>query len=160
MSIANILLILLAVAYLMGKRLAGLPLTDRSALIPLVLLGYGLYSLNGVHVNAADWAVLAVEALIGLVAGVIRGITIKIYPRDGHLWMRYTPLTVAVWVATIAARIGVGVVGRELGAASTTATIMAMFGLTMLIETLVVRQRASAHTLATGVPLAPGRPRR
>lgn len=156
MSITYVLLILLAVVYLMGKRLAGMPLTDRSAFIPLALLGYGLYSLHGVHVNATDWAVLAVEAMIGLVAGIIRGITIRIYPKDGHLWMRYTPLTVAVWIATIASRIGVGLVGHQLGGSTMGVTLMAMFGLTMLIETLVVRQRAAA----TGLPLAPSRSRR
>ncbi|MFB9236131.1 hypothetical protein ACFFWC_11320 [Plantactinospora siamensis] len=161
MNSLNILLPLLAIGYVMVRRLAGEPLTSRRiAVLPLILTLVGASNVAGAahHLSALDAAALAAEILLAVLAGVARGSTVRVYARDGHLWYRYTALTIAIWLVLLALRLGVGWAARSAGAdaAVLSAALLLMLGLSLLGEGAVIGRRA----LATGVPFAPRSARR
>ncbi len=159
MNIEQMLLIAAAVIYVIAKRFAGSPVGTRSLLIPLGLTAYGVYQLAGdPHAfGLTAVALLVIEAVIAVGAGAARAVTIKLYPHDGHLWQRYTVRTLAVWIGMIALRAGFLVAGHAVGVSLPEAgTILSMFGLSMVVESLLVSRRASA----TGVAIMPRQSRR
>jgi hypothetical protein len=159
MNLLTGLLALAAIVYVLFRRLAGEPLEGRRLVVlPLVLLVVGVLQLRGVHATPLDVAVLVVEGAAAAVLGAVRGLTVQVYPRDGHLWYRYRPLTIVVWVASLLLRLGQVVAGHALGADTSVLgrALLPVLALTLLAEALVVGKRA----LATGVPFAPQGSRR
>ena len=141
-------------------------------LLPVGLTIYGLVTLNKAvhgHFTATDLALLAVEIVVALVAGLARGATIKLYVRDGHLWQRYSVMNLLVWIGLIAVRIGSAGLGHGIGAnLPESGTLMATFGVSILVESLVVARgpprpaprssrpsRAGATFAAARSPLRP-----
>ncbi len=154
MEPVQILVIAAVLILVIGRRLTGQPLTNsRLLLVPAVMVAIGLYELTTVHLTAGVLTLLGVEAVVGLAFGVVRGLTIRVYPRAGHLWYRYTPLTIGIWVLAIAARVGVGVAAHHWGVDLPGATLLAALGLSLLGEAAIVLPRARR----TGVPMAPDR---
>jgi hypothetical protein len=158
MNALQIVLIAAVVIFLIGRRFVGAPVGSRTLALPIVLTAWGIEELSKQHtIGVGALALLAVEVLIGVAAGAARGMTIKLYPRDGHLWQRYTVVTLGVWIAMIAVRLGFLAAGRAMGVTlSETTAVMVTFGISMVIESLVVSSRAAA----TGTPIAPRRSRR
>ena len=160
MSTVEILLVAALVIFMIARRFLGQPVGARGMLLPVGLTGYGLVNLNSAvhgHFTTADIALLGLELVVGALAGLARGSTIKLYVRDGHLWQRYGLLTLFVWICLIAVRVGFAVAGSALGATLPAGgSIMATFGLSLLVESLVVAKRAAA----TGTPIPPAQPRR
>ena len=153
MGIVQVVLIAAAVVYAMGSRLVGRPLQARSlVVIPAAMTIIGLTQLP--HLGATGIIVLTVEAVVGFGLGALRGVTISVYEKAGHAWYRYRPLTIAMWVATIAARVGMVFAARmvDVGLAGT-GPILVSFGLSLVGEAAVVV--AKAQRLA--VPFAPDR---
>jgi hypothetical protein len=157
MDFVQILLIAAIVVWIIAKRFSGSPVGGRSLLVPLIMVGYGLVQLDDAHAwGVASVTLLAVEAIVAVAAGVARGVTIELYVRDGHLWQRYRLVTLMVWIGMIALRLGFLAAGHALGASlPETGTILLTFGVSMLIETLVVARRAAA----TGAAIMPRRSR-
>lgn len=154
MQVTQLLLIVAVLVFVIGRRLAGAPLTpQRMLVVPGVLTAIGLYQLTAAHVTAGLVALLGVEAVLGIGFGLVRGLTIRVYERGGHLWYRYTPLTIALWVAAIAARIGVAVAAHGMGVDASSTTLLGAFGLSLLAEAAIVLPRARR----TGIPFAPDR---
>lgn len=81
----------------------------------------------------------------GFAFGALRGMTIRLFERDGHLWQRYTPWTLLVWVTSLGASVGMGLLIG--GHAPTQLSI----GVSMLGELCVI----GAKALNTGIPFAP-----
>jgi hypothetical protein len=161
MNLTTALVAVAVLGYVFARRLSGEPLhARRLVLLPVALTGWGGYTLAHTHMQARtlDLAVLAVGAAVGLIGGMLRGATVRVFPRDGHLWYRYRPLTIAIWVVLIALRVGQTVAGHAVGAdtAVLSAGLPLMFGLSLLGEAAVVGGRG----LRTGVPFAPRRPER
>jgi hypothetical protein len=154
MNAAQLVLIAAVVVLLIGRRFVGQPLRAQSLLIPVGLTAWAGYQLAGQHASAADLGFLLICAVLGLASGAARGVTVHLYPRDGHLWMRYGWLTAVVWVATIALRVGL-VAGAHLAGVglSSGPTIMLTLGVSLIAEAAVVGARAAR----TGLPYAPGR---
>src|SRR5438034_442864 len=97
----QILIGVAVVVYLFGRRLAGEPLKARRLLIlPAVVTIWGASQLTG-GLHAADVATIAVAVVVSLVLGAVRGATIRVFVRDGHLWQRYTFVTIGVWLLSI-----------------------------------------------------------
>jgi hypothetical protein len=79
---------------------------------------------------------------------------VHLYPRDGHLFTRYRWTTALIWVATIALRVGLVLVGHVAGVGlDNTWPTMLTLGVSLIAEAGVVGLRAAR----TGVPMAPGR---
>jgi hypothetical protein len=156
MNLLNVLLIAAVVIYVIVRRFAGQPLTARTMVIPLALTAIGGYQLVQHHLTAVDIAVIAAELVLGLAVGAVRGTTIKIYERGGHLWQRYQLTTLAVWIVAIALRIGIAFGGHAVGAdVASGSSIMLMVGASLIAESGVVGLRAAR----TGVPFAPSQRR-
>lgn len=142
-----------AVGYVMARRLAGEPVrVKRLVVLPLGLAAWGLVNLGKVAngLSTVDVVVLVVGGLVAVLAGMVRGTTIQVFVRDGVLWQRYRPLTIAVWVALVAVRVGLGFGATAVGAHRSvlTASLLLMLGLSLLGEAAVVLPRG----LALGVP--------
>jgi hypothetical protein len=156
MNLAQILLIVAVIIFVIVRRFASEPLQARSLLIPAGLTIWGGYQLRGHHLSAVDIAFLAVSLIIGFAGGAARGATVAIFTKNGHLWQRYRLTTLGVWVALILVRLGLMAAAHLVGAdLATDQSTMLMLGASLLAETLVVGQRA----LRTGVPFAPSRRR-
>jgi hypothetical protein len=159
MNLLTGLLALAAIAYVLVRRLAGEPLEGRRLVVlPLVLTIVGISQLTRLHATPLDVTVLVVEGVLAVVLGALRGLTVQVYARGGHLWYRYRPLTVVVWVGSLLLRVGQTAAGHAVGADSNVlgAALLGVLGLSLLAEALVVGKRA----LGTGVPFAPQGSRR
>src|SRR5690242_4292797 len=101
------LLVVVAVVVVVVKRFVGEPLIARDLLVlPVVLVGLGVWAVAEaapVRVLEVAWVVGA--ALVGMALGAARGWTVRLFVRDGALWQRYSPWTIAVWVGSVAASV-------------------------------------------------------
>jgi hypothetical protein len=161
MNPTTTLLVAAAVLYVLVRRFTGEPFDVRHLVVPPVLL----IALGGYQVSHAfggggtlshavlDGAVLGAGAVLAAAGGVARGLTVRVFVRGGHLWYRYTPLTLAVWVVLIGSRFAEDAAARALGAdpAVGAAALPFMIGLSLLGEAAVIGRRG----IATGVPFAP-----
>ncbi|MDG6101592.1 DUF1453 family protein [Dactylosporangium aurantiacum] len=165
MNLTTTLLVAVAVLYVLVRRFTGEPLQARRLVLPPVLLvGWGGYEVSHAFTGGTlphavlDGAVLGAAAVLAAAGGLVRGLTVRVFVRDGHLWYRYTAMTLVVWVALLGVRFAEDAAGRALGAdaAVVAAALPFVIGLSFLGEAAVVGRRA----LATGVPFAPHRDRR
>lgn len=149
----QIALIVLVVGYIIVRRFAGSPMRAQSFVLPLGVAAYGGFQLWGHPLSVTDLGFLAIEMLLALGVGALRGSTIKLFVRDGVLWQRYQLTTLAAWVASIALRAGLVVLGQLAGVHVVTSSLFLVLGVSLLAEAFVVGQRAVRH----GAPIAPGR---
>jgi hypothetical protein len=166
MDLTTALIAVAVVAYLLVRRFLGEPLQARRLILPpLILIVWGGVNLShvgsggtAVHQALLDGVVVGFGAIVAVLGGVIRGLTVKVYVRDGHTWYRYGLMTVVVWLALIALRLGQSLAGHALGAdqAVLNAALLLILGLSLLGEAAVVARRA----IATGAPFAPRGSRR
>ncbi|MEV4619494.1 hypothetical protein AB0J74_12390 [Asanoa sp. NPDC049573] len=151
MNPTSVLIALAVIAFVLVRRLAGMPLDGRRlALLPVVLSVWGVTSLaqgfdGTLHAYGTDVGLLALGALLAFGGGLVRGVTVKLYPRDGRLWYRYTWITVAVWVGLILLRVVQLTVGWAVGADTSVlaAGLPLMLGLSMIGEVAVLGARRS-----------------
>src|ERR1700736_4883283 len=119
MSNANTLLqVAIAVAVLawvIARRFTPRPIRgdSRRWRLPLVLCAIGGYDLANlgrhtppIRLTGLDLSFLVLCGLVSAALGLLRGGTIRIYPLNGQLVQRYAPLTAALWIGTIAGRLG------------------------------------------------------
>ena len=133
-------LIAAGVLYVLVKRFMGEPLNARDLLAPpAFLLFFGIRALEEFH------PIYLVPLVIGFAFGALRGMTIRLYERDGHLWQRYTPWTVLVWVTSIGVSIGLALLIDVHGPTQLS------IGVSMLGELCTI----GAKALNTGIPFAP-----
>ena len=153
MNILQIALIIAVAALVIGKRLTGRPVdTRRSVVMPGVLAVYGWLILQkSGTLTHTDQVWLVAEGAVSVAIGMVRGSTIRLYERDGVLWARYRPLTLLLWIGSIAARFGLeaAAVGAGAGKAAMTSSTMLMFGVSLAAESLIVLPRAHA----SGIPV-------
>ena len=151
MSILQIVLIVAVAALVIGKRLTGRPVdTRRSVVMPGVLAVYGFFILQKAGtVTHTDQVWLAILAAVSVAIGLVRGTTIHLYERNGVLWARYRPITLLLWIGSIALRFGLDhvAVGEGAGKAVMASSTMLMFGLSLAAESLVVLPRAHASEI-------------
>lgn len=155
----TILIIAAVIVVVIGRRLAGEPLSARRlAIMPLALLVVGIdqFAQAKVGLPAAAWAYLGVEAVVMLALGAVRGMTIALYERDGHLWYRYRWTTLAIWLLAIALRVGSGVLAAAAGVHLPSQAMYLTLGISFVGEAMVVGPRA----LGMGTPLAPSKSQR
>lgn len=133
-------LIAAAVLYLLIRRFRGEPLNARDLLAPpAFLLFFGIRALDEFHL------IYLIPLTTGFAFGALRGTTIKLFEKEGHLWQRYTPWTLLVWVTSIGASFGTSaLIGH-------TAPTQLSIGVSLLGELCTI----GAKALNTGIPFAP-----
>ncbi|RJQ74661.1 hypothetical protein D5S17_22050 [Pseudonocardiaceae bacterium YIM PH 21723] len=143
------LLIIVLIALLLVRRTRGRVLRpDKLLTVPIILIAIGVVSvlpkLHGFSLSGADALVLLGDLVICLGLGLWRGFSVVLYRVDGQLWQRYGAVTVALWLLTIVARVGLGLLGKSLGADPlvTSGLLLVLFGLTLVVQNVVVGRRA------------------
>jgi hypothetical protein len=145
---AIVLGVVVAVGYVLLSRWRGQPVNPRRLyVLPGVLCAVGVLQLRGAAghgLRAVDLALIAAGLAVSGVLGVARGVTVAVSTWDGVPWLRYRPATLALWAATIAARVVVAVVASHTGASPATRgpAIILSVGITLLAEGVVVGRRA------------------
>lgn len=132
-------------AFVIYRQLVPRPVRGASTMfvLPLILAGYGAYSLLlSPPDGAATYLILAGELAISAVAGVTRGFTIRFWVDSGGVPMqRGTWLTLLVWGLFIAVRVGgFALLGGALG----TPELLLSFGISLLIQSTVTYLRGQA----------------
>lgn len=156
-DVLRVALVIVVVVLLIARRMYGEPLQPmRVFLLPPVFLVIGGYDFaKSAHgaIHPVDVAFLALGAVIALAFGVGRGLSVGLFERDGHLWMRYRVRTLLLWLLLIGIRVLLNLAGQAAGAHAATANtaLMLMFGLTLAAESAVLALRATA----SGIPYAP-----
>lgn len=142
----QIVLIVAAVCYVLVRRLIGEPAqAKRMLVLPVVLGAAGLSDVAGQLTTPLSVLFLVATAALSVLFGALRGISVRISERDGVAFVRYTGVTVALWVANVALKFGANEVLRmvdpkDAGAVSN--GLLVTLGAGMLVEGVVVLARA------------------
>lgn len=141
----QIILVVALVAYVLIRRLAGQPAQGKKLLIlPVIIMVIGIASLS--H----TWSPLAVGFLvattgISFIIGILRGVSIKLFDKDGIVWMRYTAITVVLWVVNIAIKIAAAfaiAAINPVAAHEESSGLLISLGMGVLMEGVVVAMKA------------------
>ena len=147
MTAVTALLVLAAVSYVLASRWRGRPIESRRLLLlPAVLSAYGLLQFTGASsrgLRAVDVTLIAAGLVVSAAMGVVRGMSVSVFVRDGRPWMRYRFTTLMLWVATVAVRLAVAVVSNAIGASGATRgpAILLSVGVTLLAEGAIVARK-------------------
>ncbi|GAB3971674.1 hypothetical protein GCM10029978_047310 [Actinoallomurus acanthiterrae] len=161
----EIVLIVAAVGYVLVRRLMGEPAqAKRMLVLPAVLSVIGLSDVSSQVKTPLSLLFLVATVAISVVLGLLRGVSVRISGRDGLAFVRYTWVTVVLWLVNLLIKFGAnawlaaadpkdgGAVGNSL---------LFTLGLGILAEGLVVLYRAlrAGHTVmwAQGQDGAPHR---
>jgi hypothetical protein len=151
-ALGQVALVIAVLVFVVGKRFTPRPVRGdtRRWRMPLVLVVLGVTSLTSlghrhppVTITGTDTAFLIAAALISLILGVLRGFTVHVFSEAGQLMQRYSLLTAALWIATVAVRAGLDLTAPSLGVGKpvASASLMLMFGISLLGEALAVTAR-------------------
>lgn len=115
------------------------------AATPLILLAVGAYFTVKVlpEASGAEIGLLLADLGVLLVLGALRSLTTKLSTRDGYAFQKGTSLTLIMWVATMAIRVGFVVFGSAIGATGplTSASITLTLGASIGLQNLLTYQR-------------------
>lgn len=150
----EIVLILAAIGYVLVRRWIGEPARGRRMLaLPAVLSLVGFADLFGHARSPLSMLFLTGTTAISVVLGALRGASVRITERDGLPFVRYSAVTVALWVANLAVKFGADAV---LGAMDPNGAggnnLLFTLGLGILAEGAVVLYRApgGSHRAMSG----------
>ena len=157
-SILQGLLILALFCWILAKRFNWRPVRgdSRQWRLPLILIAIGVWATLGSQhktssgaataLTSKDLTYLVVGGLVSLGLGMVRGRTLEIADHAGQPMKRYRPLTAVLWVVLIVVRLGMDLYGGHMGVSSAVigTSIMLMFGLSLLGESLSVALRTGA----------------
>ena len=116
--VADILLIVVAVGWILFKQVQPAPVKARLlVIVPVVLAYFGVTTTAAkTWSNSADLALIVVGAVISVALGVPRGATIRVWvDDDGRWWRQGSKATLALWGALFVARGGLFVVAQATG---------------------------------------------
>ena len=154
MNITWIVLIAALVLYLLFRRMAGQMIEVRRTLVlPGIIAVIGLASIGSTGITPTAIAFVAFGVAVGAALGVLRGFTIRIEPRDGFAFMRYTIASVVLLIASVGVRLIAAPIESSIDASAATVASNAMMltlGVGFLAEGLAVIYRATRteHTIA------------
>ena len=170
-SIIQGLLILALFCWILAKRFNWRPVRgdSRQWRLPLILIALGVWATLGsqhktssgavIAMTGKDYTYLLVGGLVSLGLGLVRGRTLEIADHAGQLMKRYRPLTAVLWAVLIVVRVGMDLYGGHVGVSSAVigTSIMLMFGLSLLGESLSVALRVGSIGGGNGGGIGGGR---
>lgn len=160
MNLLDGLLILAAIAYSIYRQMKPQPVRGLTMVMPLILIGYGVYTaflapnptgLVDTRHLVASLLLLVVGLLVEAGLGVLRGLSVRTWrAADGTVWRKGTVVTLGLWLALIAVRVGFVVAGSFLlHTEEPMAAILVGVGVTLLTQNAVTTMRASRLEPAT-----------
>jgi len=143
---------LVVIVFFIVRQFTTRPVASRlTVLAPLVLAYFGLAGLS--QLDGTGWLLLALNVGIASVLGFARGTTFRVWTdASGRAVMRGTALTLILWLATFAVKIGLIVLERQIGLgnlASSSAETWLPAAATLGAQTLVAYLRSQDQRLAT-----------
>ncbi|MEV6115243.1 DUF1453 domain-containing protein [Streptomyces sp. NPDC052109] len=142
----QIVLIVAAIGYLLVRRMTGEPAQARRMLVlPAVLSVIGLNDVSEQVKDPLSLVFLAGTAAVSILLGVLRGASVHISQRHGLAFVRYTGITVLLWVLNIAVKLGANLAlhalaPKDAGVAAN--SLLFTLGLGIVAEGLVILYRA------------------
>ncbi len=132
------------VVFVVVRRFVGEPVNPRDLVVPpLLLAGLGVHALTKAGpLTPAELGWIAGGALVGLACGAVRGVTVRLFQRNGALWQRYSLWTVVVWVVSFAASAGLGYLAVRAGVRAEVRPLTLSIGMSLLGELLTLGVRA------------------
>jgi len=122
-----------------------------TVLVPLGLVAFGASSIG--QLDSLGLVVLAVNTLLALALGVLRGRTLRIWSgARGEALMQGTRLTLLLWVATLGVRVAASVVEQQVGLslpASDVSALLVPVAATFAAQNIVAYLRSRAGQLVT-----------
>lgn len=142
----EIVVIIAAVGYVLARRMAGEPAqAKRMLILPAVLTVVGFTDIGKAGTSGTAVAFLVATAAVSVVLGAARGASIRLSARDGIVFLRYTWLTVGLWVLNLVVKFGanalLGATDRHTVTAAGNSLLFTL-GLGLLTEGVVVLVRA------------------
>jgi hypothetical protein len=142
----EIVLIVAAIGYLLVRRMTGEPAqAKRMLILPAVLSVIGLNDVSGQVKSPLSLAFLTGTAAVSILLGVLRGTSVHISHRDGVAFVRYTGVTVLLWVLNVAFKLGANLAlhtlsPKDAGVAGN--SLLFTLGVGIVAEGLVILYRA------------------
>jgi hypothetical protein len=142
----EIIMVIAVVCYILIRRLMGEPAEGkRMLLLPAILTVVGVVGITKLTQTPVSVAFLVASAAFSMALGLLRGRSIRLFPQDGLVFMRYTGVTVALWVANLAFKFGANIILRVADphdVASVSSGLYLTLGAGMLCEGVVVLVKA------------------
>lgn len=153
-SLLTVVLVVAGIGYILVRRMMGRLVTIKNLfLLPAVLTVVGIDQCAQFGRPAPTTVLLlAAGVLVSLLIGVVRGTTVRLEHRDAGIWMRYRPVTVALWVVNIAAKVAMVPLEQALtpGANVASQAVLVSVGVGLLAESAVVLLRATRRGTVSG----------
>ncbi|MFC4588692.1 hypothetical protein [Sphaerisporangium corydalis] len=140
-ALAIVVTVLIVYRQMRTRRAAGQGLLYFAlALIAVGLLSGGLV---GTHDVPLSVGFLVVELAFAVGFGAVRARTVRVWrDRAGVAWAKGTVWTLAGWLASLIARIGLYAAGRGLGLDTAPTSVLLFVGVTIGVQALLVARRA------------------
>jgi hypothetical protein len=142
----EIIVIIAAIGYVLARRLIGEPAEGkRMLLIPAILTVVGVVDLAQVSQSPVSIGFLVGAAVVSAAIGLLRGASVRVFERDGIVFMRYRVTTVVLWAVNFAIRFGASFVLGMIdpkAAHATSSGLLLTLGIGMLVEGLGVLSKA------------------
>ena len=118
--------------------------------LPVVIGVIGLFELTSYanshhHLASSAWAWVLGTLLVGAIGlGIVRGLTVKIWTAGNWVLRQGTPVTMALWLVSLAVHFAGDVFGSHAhdGTGLESASFLLYLGLTLGVQTAVVHRRA------------------
>lgn len=156
-QVFEVVIALAVVGLVIVRQVQPRPVSARGLLLlPVILIVIGATEVTraaprGQSLTGAQSAWLAADLAVSAVLGAARGFTVRLFEQAGELWRRGTKLTLMLWLATIAARLVISVVGSHHGAGKVLDDgLLLTLGVTLGAQYGVVMWRGAR----TGIPFA------
>lgn len=151
----GILIGALVVVRVIGRQVRGSMVTQKSLVVmPLILVAVGLLTARDAFSTATpgELAFFVFDVVVLVLIGLARGASTQLSRREGGLYQKGTGLTIALWLLTIAIRVGAGLLGSAMGlnGSLTSTALLLTFGLTIAAQNVAVYLRAQR----LNIPLA------
>lgn len=160
MSPLSLLLTVAVLVWVVQRQFVGrFVSTRRSFTLPLVLGVLGVAAIAQAHVawTAAALGWIALDLVLTVVLGAVRGRATTLSLRDGYLYQRGGVPTLLLWLLSIGVRVLVAVLAHGTSAGpAVEASLLLTFGVSLGVQGLVLLARVRAD----GRPVAPAGTRR
>ena len=148
MPFANLLIYLALIAYLLVRKVRGQPIETPKKLfaLPVIVTVIGYGDLTHAVRTPLDITLTVIGAALSLGLGLLRGRTDKLSARDGSPFVQWGAASLILFVANVAAKLVLDLVGIAAGGTASAAgsSLVFTFGLTLLGEAVVLWLRSGS----------------
>jgi hypothetical protein len=151
-DVLDIVITLAVLAWVLYQQTVARPVTVRRLwFLPGILVVLGVISLSNLqgHLGSTADTYIAVDLVSSVALGALRGCFIRVYGQDGVMWRQGSAVTIALWVVSIAVRLGIGLLAANAGVGNVSdAALEVAFGLSLAGQNGIVAFRGVRQDLA------------